>query len=102
MEEKNIPYKIKFWLYLFKREKYLDLNGRDNEGRTPFHYLCANWKLSLNFDTLLYLVEGGADMTIKDNEGKTPLEYLPSDFKKQIWEKYENFLNNEKKQKIIK
>ena len=51
-----------------------DINIKDNDGFTPFHYICQNM---LNIDILRYCYKFmKADINIKNNRGSTPFHYI--------------------------
>lgn len=50
-------------------DKGIDVNVRDNSGKTPLHKAATN-----SFESCKLLLEKGADINAKDNRGKTPLD----------------------------
>ena len=49
-----------------------DVNAKDNEGKTPLHWIIARHG---SYDMVKVLITNGADVNAEDNEGKTPLYY---------------------------
>jgi ankyrin repeat protein len=49
----------------------LDINVKDQEGRTPLHYAAA----SANPDAVKILILASADINATDSNGKTPLHW---------------------------
>ena len=50
-------------------EKYVDVNARDKDGKTPLMHGAINGHL----DVVKYLVDNGAKVDAMDKDGKTPL-----------------------------
>lgn len=75
-------------LRLVLNESHLDINARDNEGRTPLHSLIAAaghpdktpWSLGLR--NLVVLLDFGADRCLTDAQGRTPSD-LAAEYLKQ-------------------
>ncbi|KAJ5079891.1 ankyrin repeat-containing protein [Anaeramoeba ignava] len=66
----------------FLLEKGLDINSKNNLGKTPLHIACEN---SL-FEEMKNLISLGADIRIKSNYQRTPLDSIPnsSNFPKMV------------------
>jgi ankyrin repeat protein len=52
-------------------DRKVELDVRDNEGKTPFHLAVA----SGNINIVRLLIENGVELNVKDKKGKTPLFY---------------------------
>ena len=50
----------------------ININQKDNTGKTPLMYLCQNSK---NIDLIKYFIQNNADVTLTDNDDKTALDY---------------------------
>ena len=59
--------------YLIDEEK-VDVNIRDEQGKTPLHYACAKDHLPI----VVFLISKGAQINAKDGRGWTPLHYAAS------------------------
>ncbi len=62
------------WLIDTCLEKGADINGTNNEGRTPLHL--AAMQIRPSAELIGYLIEKGAEVNARDNEGKTPLDLI--------------------------
>ena len=51
---------------------HLDVNARTDEGKTPLHYACSEYRID-RFPILEFLLDRGADIDAIDDEGLTPL-----------------------------
>jgi len=53
-------------------DKGMDVNKKNNNGKTPLHFACVSSKLNI----VNKLIKNNADVNVKDNEGNTPLNEM--------------------------
>ena len=61
-------------------ENGTEVNAKDNEGATPFHYACEDDYLSL----VQFLVSRGANVNAKTIQGRTPLHVAAKRNRKDV------------------
>ncbi|KAM7213904.1 Ankyrin repeat-containing domain protein [Rhypophila decipiens] len=68
----------RFWI----EQPGVDINARNNTGRTPLHHAMESFYSSSQADNyfIVFLIQNGADPNAKDDGGNTPLHHVTKHF----------------------